>query len=208
MGDKQSLFLRETGKPQPAGPARFGPHIASACLLGLAAFFLVLPRTAAADAKAHPVIAGVASVVDADTLDIHGTRIRLTGVDAPEHGQQCLDPKSKFVRCGQISANALDAFINSNPVSCAVEDKDRYGRSLAECTVRGQSVQAWLVSNGYAVAYRSYSTKYVPEEQAARKAKAGIWADRFVYPWDWRKGDRLPGEKPTKAMLEGKFASR
>ena len=28
-------------------------------------------------------IAGTASVIDGDTLDIHGTRIRLHGIDAP-----------------------------------------------------------------------------------------------------------------------------
>jgi hypothetical protein len=32
-------------------------------------------------------LVGQASVVDGDTLDIHGTRIRLWGVDAPESSQ-------------------------------------------------------------------------------------------------------------------------
>jgi endonuclease YncB( thermonuclease family) len=33
--------------------------------------------------------AGQASVIDGDTLEIHGTRIRLWGVDAPESNQLC-----------------------------------------------------------------------------------------------------------------------
>ena len=152
-------------------------------------------------------VAGTASVIDADTLEIRGERIRLVGVDAPESGQKCLDASSKFVRCGAIAANALDTWINRSSVSCNIEGKDRYGRLLGQCKVRGQSVQEWLVVNGHAAAYRSYSTAYVAAELRARKASAGIWAGEFVMPWDWRQGLRLDGEKPTKAMVSGKFAS-
>jgi|SRR5689334_1725914 len=165
------------------------------------------PSFGEAPAKKTPAsVAGTASVVDADTLDIHGQRIRLVGVDAPESKQKCR-ADGKFVLCGAKAANALDQWINRNPVSCAIEGKDRYERLLGECKVRGASVQEWLVSNGHALAYRSYSTAYVPAELKARKAKAGIWASDFVAPWDWRKGARLDGEKPTKAMLAGKFAA-
>lgn len=147
-------------------------------------------------------------MIDADTLEIKGQRIRLVGVDAPESGQKCLDASAKFVRCGMTSANALDAWINRNPVSCAIEGKDRYSRLLGQCSVRGQNMQEWLVINGHAVAYRNYSTAYVAAELKARKAKAGIWAGEFISPWDWRQGLRLDGEKPTKAMTTGKFSSR
>ncbi len=152
-------------------------------------------------------IAGTASVIDADTLEIRGERIRLVGVDAPESGQKCLDVSRKFVRCGTVAANALDKWIDRASVSCEIEGKDRYGRLLGQCRVRGQNVQEWLVGNGHAVAYRSFSTVYVPAELKARKAGAGIWAGEFVMPWDWRQGLRLDGEKPTKAMISGKFAS-
>jgi endonuclease YncB( thermonuclease family) len=144
-------------------------------------------------------IVGTASVIDADTLDIRSERIRLVGVDAPESGQKCKDASGALVRCGSTAANALDAWINRNPVTCASEGTDRYQRVLGKCSVRGQSVQDWLVRNGYAVAYREYSTEFVPAEIAAREAKAGIWAGEFVMPSDWRKGQRLEGEPATKA---------
>jgi endonuclease YncB( thermonuclease family) len=144
-------------------------------------------------------IIGTASVIDADTLDIRSERIRLVGVDAPESGQKCKDANGALVRCGSTAANALDAWINRNPVTCISEGKDRYQRVLGKCSVRGTSVQDWLVRNGHAVAYLEYSTEFVPAELAAREAKAGIWAGEFVMPWDWRKGQRLEGEPPTKA---------
>jgi endonuclease YncB( thermonuclease family) len=153
------------------------------------------------------VVSGRASVIDADTLDIHGKRVRLVGVDAPESGQKCLDASKQLVRCGAEAANALDAWIAGNPVSCAIEGKDRYDRLLGVCTVRAASVQEWLVLNGHALAYRSYSTAYVPMEEKAEKAKAGMWAGQFVEPWEWRKGLRLPGEKPTQAMVNGSVST-
>jgi endonuclease YncB( thermonuclease family) len=152
------------------------------------------PAGPSASASTGNVLAGTASVIDADTLDIGKQRIRLVGVDAPESGQKCLDANAKLVRCGTISANALDQWINRNPVSCNIEGKDRYQRNLGKCFVRDESVQDWLVRNGYAVAYRSYSTEFVDAEVAARNAKAGLWAGEFVMPWDWRKGKRLQVE--------------
>lgn len=204
MEEQKPLFLRNSGQ-EASKTGLFAP-VACAGLLALAGFLLLVPRTAAADVTPKSV-SGVASVVDADTLDIHGERIRLASIDAPESGQRCLSAAGKLERCGSIAANALDQWINRNPVTCAVEGKDRYGRLLAECSVRGDSVQGWLVSNGHALAYRTYSKAYISTETQAKRAKAGMWAGRFVSPWDWRKGARLPGEKPTKAMLEGKIAS-
>jgi endonuclease YncB( thermonuclease family) len=54
---------------------------------------------------------GQASVIDGDTLEIHGTRIRLWGIDAPESTQLCRGDDSLRYRCGAQAANDLDAFI-------------------------------------------------------------------------------------------------
>jgi endonuclease YncB( thermonuclease family) len=133
-------------------------------------------------------IAGRASVIDADTLDIHGTRIRLHAVDAPESAQPCF-VGSDIVRCGQRAALALDRWIANRSVVCIERDIDRYGRVVASCTVGGEDMGAWLVRSGHAVAYRRYGADYVCDEAAAARERRGIWAMRFVEPAAWRRLD-------------------
>ncbi len=141
--------------------------------------------TVAAGADA-PRLAGVASVIDGDTLDIHGRRIRLYGIDAPESNQYCTLNEAKY-RCGRKAALALSDFIGRRTVSCAKRDTDRYGRTVATCSVAGQDIGAWLVGHGHALAYRKYSRAYVRAEEDAAAAKIGIWAGEFEEPWEWRR---------------------
>jgi hypothetical protein len=70
----------------------------------LAALILAPASAAAADN-----LAGQASVIDGDTLEIHGTRIRRWGIDAPESSQLCRGEDSLQYRCGAKAANDLDA---------------------------------------------------------------------------------------------------
>lgn len=130
---------------------------------------------------------GTASVIDGDSIDIHGQRYRISGIDAPESRQLCQDASGKPYRCGQIAANALAALIGRRAVSCVKVDVDRYQRIVARCSVAGTDIGDYMVSHGLAVAYRRYSAAYVAEEESARTSAMGIWAGTFDMPWDWRK---------------------
>ena len=96
-------------------------------------------------------VTGQASVIDGDTIEIHGTRIRLWGIDAPEGTQLCRGEDSLQYRCGAKAANDLDAFIARRPVSCTPISRDQYGRTVATCTVEATDLGEWLVSNGLAL---------------------------------------------------------
>jgi endonuclease YncB( thermonuclease family) len=134
-------------------------------------------------------ITGVATVDDGDSLTIRGQKVRLYGVDAPE-GRQVCRRDDKPWRCGQAAADALADHLRRRPVTCRVRDRDRYARLVADCTVAGESVNAWLVREGWALAYRRYSVAYVDDEAAARTAKRGIWQSEFTPPWTWREDHR------------------
>lgn len=151
----------------------------------------VAALTFAACAPAHAeTLTGTASVVDGDTLEIHGTRIRLFGIDAPESGQLCTRTSGERWRCGQQAALALSDRIGRSTVSCRGRDTDRYGRMVAVCRSRGVDLNGWMVSQGWALAYRRYSTDYVPAENRAAQARRNIWSGSFDRPWEWRSARR------------------
>jgi endonuclease YncB( thermonuclease family) len=131
-------------------------------------------------------ITGVASVIDGDTIEIHGQRIRLFGIDAPEGSQLCARPDGERWRCGQQGSLALSDRIGRATVSCRPRDVDRYGRVVAVCFRGNENLNRWLVLNGWAVAFRRYSLDYVADENIARQNRINIWSGEFDMPWDWR----------------------
>ena len=94
--------------------------------------------------------------------------------------------------CGEYATQALRTRIGPDAVTCTIEGRDRYLRALGICyAADGTDLNGWLVSQGHALAYRRYSTTYVPQEDQAKAAQAGLWAGAFITPWDWRRGVRL-----------------
>lgn len=162
---------------------RAGRLLAHAC--GVALGILV---SACAPAASHTTdMIGRVSVVDGDTLEMRGERIRLWGIDAFESSQLCDRPSGKY-RCGQVGANALDAWLAGQVVTCKpVGRPDRYGRTVARCSLEDQDLGAWLVENGHALDYARYSQgRYVREQSRAQSTRRGAWAGEFEAPWDWR----------------------
>jgi endonuclease YncB( thermonuclease family) len=163
---------------------------------------------------------GLASVIDGDTLEIHGQRIRLFGIDAPESAQLCETTAGKKWRCGQRAALALSDHIGRSTIACAEKDRDRYGRIVAVCVKGDEDLNSWMVTNGWALAYRHYSMDYVREEATAKGSSAGIWSGQFIEPWAWRRGERLAAEsKPqdnsrnsangdTSCVIKGNISQR
>ena len=147
-------------------------------------FLFLLSSVASAD------LTGTALIVDGDTITISGNKIRLSGIDTPEKNQTCRKVSITW-RCGYEATETLRRWTYTKEVRCVGDTKDRYGRLIANCFVDGYNLNARLVYEGWALAYRRYSKKYVPEEDEAKAAKRGLWAGEFVAPWDWRRGERL-----------------
>jgi len=125
----------------------------------------------------------------APTIRIGNTRIRLHGIDAPEAKQNC-SVGGKVWRCGQEATNALVGIAGEQQVSCSQRDVDRYGRIVAVCRAGAVDLNAWMVGEGWAVAYRRFSMDYVRDEGEAKQERKGLWRGEFAMPWDWRRRKR------------------
>lgn len=137
---------------------------------------------------------GQASIIDGDTIEIHGTRIRLWGIDAPESTQVCRGEDSFQYRCGAKAANDLDAFVAQRPVNCTPMNLDRYGRTVAICSVGGADIGEWLVHNGLALDWPHFSKgRYESAQRDAEHAGRGIWSGSYVQPWLYRACIRAQG---------------
>lgn len=126
----------------------------------------------------------VVAIIDGDTLDVlvdnRPVRVRLAQIDAPERSQAF----------GTRSRQALAALAFNQDVTVVDAGSDRYGRQLGTVFVAGANVNAEMVNQGMAWAYRQYVTdrSLFDLEGRARAARRGLWADPApIEPWLYRR---------------------
>lgn len=155
-------------------------------------------------------IEGVARVIDGDTLEIAGTRVRLEGIDAPEGDQSCARADGGTWRCGQAASVELQRLVGTVPIRCDSRGLDKYGRTLAICFNGAKDINAAMVRGGFAWAFVKYSKTYVNEEDGARTRRVGIWQAPTTTAWDHRAGrwaqtadakQAAPGNCPIKGNI-------
>ena len=72
---------------------------------------------------------------------------------------------------------------------------DQYQRTVAACSVDGVDLADWLVRNGLALDWPTYSKgKYDKPQRDADHAGRGIWAGSYVEPWLFRACIRSGGK--------------
>jgi endonuclease YncB( thermonuclease family) len=134
-------------------------------------------------------ISGAAWVVDGDTIDIRGERIRIMNIDALELDQKCSGRHGgKAWYCGQEAARALWGLVSQYSVTCETMGTDYAGRWFAECSIPGMSVASWMAANGWAVPNQDCACEEVRQRaDFARRNATGIWSSEFEMPWEWRE---------------------
>ena len=144
---------------------------------------LILTGTVAALLISDDSIHGPARVIDGDTIEVNHKRIRLWGIDAPEASQTCQSEAA----CGRESTYYMQRLIGNEPVTCTPRDRDRYGRTVAQCSTVGGDLGRRMVAAGMAIDYTHYSKGYYKNEQDAAKAEhLGMWAGAFQPPAQYR----------------------
>ena len=85
-------------------------------------------------------ISGHTYVIDGDTIDVGGRRVRLNGIAAPEMSE----------RGGAAAKAVMSRLVAGGAVTCQQVDTDRYGRAVGICSVNGRDIGAALVASGTA----------------------------------------------------------
>lgn len=126
-------------------------------------------------------------MIDGDSIELDGTRIRLSGIDAPEMGQSCIGPDGAGFACGRRARAELERLVGGRDLACRREGRDRYQRVLASCRAGEADLSVAMVASGWALAYAGAAGDRLRGiERRARDASAGLWAGRFERPEDWR----------------------
>lgn len=125
----------------------------------------------------------VPRIIDGDTLDIGGERVRVWGIDAPD----------KPERMKATARKRAAAIIEREGITCHTGERENvrlraskmcpssmtsYGRVNAQCSLKstGEDFGRRMVREGYAVSYRRYDCgEYSGEMKGAEARRAGLW---------------------------------
>jgi endonuclease YncB( thermonuclease family) len=149
---------------------------------------------------------GAVRPMDGDTFEMAGVGvIRLADIDAPEMAQKCQGGPKELRDCGAFVADVLAGRIRDQSVECEVHAIDEYERRIASCTHAGEDLSTWLVSQGLALAFRRFSERLVPVEEAAKAGGRGLWQTTFEAPWDYRahRWEVAAQEAPEGCAIKG-----
>jgi endonuclease YncB( thermonuclease family) len=141
-------------------------------------------------------VVGTVRVIDADTIDVGGTRIRLHAIDAPEMDQSCETEQGIAFACGRWVTAQVRARFDGAVARCVPRDIDRFDRIVAQCRVAEQDMGEIIVSEGWAFAYRRYGMDYDLTEKAALVTGRGLHGVRVQSPAQFR-ATKVSGSVPA-----------
>jgi len=160
----------------------------SASVLQCLSLAFVLVAVLVSNGRCDALVQGrVAHIIDGDSLcvEVGGSdvEVRLWGIDSPEYDQ----PEA------EQSKGALSNLASGRTVDLKLMYLDRYGRTVAELFIAGDSINEQMVSSGYSWVHPYFCREPVCRrwtmlEAAARRHRLGIWnSDNPVPPWEWKK---------------------
>ena len=132
--------------------------------------------------------------VDGDTVYLLNDnqekfKVRLHHIDAPELDQS-YGKESKF---------ALEKLILNKKVTIVSDKKDKYKRLLGVITLDEVDVNLEMIKAGAAWHFKKYAKFdqakdqykiYDENEHQAKLKKIGLWKEKAISPWLWRKNKK------------------
>lgn len=123
-------------------------------LAGIIIFVLlledILPRINDFLGITQPISCSDPYIIDGDTFDCGGMRIRLAGIDTPEMPGHCREGRICTDGDPFAARDALNA-LTAGHIRCYKTDKDVYGRTVARCKNETQDLSCAMIDSGHAV---------------------------------------------------------
>jgi endonuclease YncB( thermonuclease family) len=124
-------------------------------LTSIAALFLAMGAAHAVKWQ-YTTISGPVHVIDADTVIVSSTRVRLKGVDAAELGT----PR------GENARRVMMAIVTKE-LTCRLTGEKTWGREVGYCvTTDGIDINQAIIASGAALACPRYDDRYLRYERA------------------------------------------
>lgn len=141
-----------------------------------------------------PQLSGAVSwVYDGDTLELENLgKVRLLGIDSPEHKDSPRDTyylrqgvtRKTLRRVAEEAKRYLIGTVKGQRLTLQLDgdERDRHGRLLVYAYLPdGHLLNRVLLEKGLAAVYRKFDFTlkgdFLAAESAARKGRAGLWAD-------------------------------
>ena len=141
----------------------------------------------AVQAQAFP--ATVTKIADGDTVmaDRHKVRVRIFGIDAPEHNHP-FGNKATAMLSGMI----LGKTVEIDPPHNSKSFPKSFDRIVGVVHRAGKDVGLVMIASGNAWAYDKFRVPAVYDDAQGQAVIHGIglWAGNPVPPWDWREQHR------------------
>lgn len=133
---------------------------------------------------ADTITCKVVAITDGDTIicladDKVQHKIRLYQIDAPERKQDF----------GTASRKALSDMVFNKAVEVKTHKKDKYRRTLGTIYRDNKDINLAMIRLGMAW-YYPFTKKndvYKQAEEKARDNKVGLWSQKAIAPWEFRK---------------------
>ena len=90
-------------------------------------------------------------IIDGDTFDCGGVRIRMQGIDSPEMPGHCRPGRDCTPGDPYASTANLRRLTAADTVQCRKTDMDVYGRTVARCTAGKTDLSCAQIEGGFAV---------------------------------------------------------
>ena len=135
-------------------------------------------------------------IMDGDTIEVlhdrSPLRIRLYGIDTPEHDQDFGTRAKQFT-----SEKVFGKMVEVVPM-----DEDRYERTVAKIYVDGKYLNLMIVEAGLGWWYQRYAPHdedLAKAEREARSAKIGLWSHpNPIPPWEFRRHRVSSSHRPAQ----------